>query len=245
MTPASTAPQCTHQPALGLVPWVWLFIYACARVALAFRFRIRVALAGPAPRGPVLLACKHVSAWDIPISAYVTSHFLGRKAYFQMGSFIGYPVFGRIVPVLKACGGFSVLRPKEVLRLRKREDHDRARLHELMDEVNGTAEATRQAVLAQGGVLVVFPEGTRDAEAVRPVRSMHEIGSALAVARGSDPAARPVILPATLSYGRKRLFRRRLDVDVGHPIELGDATAQEVATLIEGALRERWRAAPG
>jgi 1-acyl-sn-glycerol-3-phosphate acyltransferase len=234
----------TYPPALGLVPWVWWTIYCVACLfLLRIRFRIRVSGADRVPAAPVLLACKHVSAWDIPLGAYVSKEFLGRKAYFQMGSFIGYPVFGRIVPAMRACGGFSVMRPKEVLRLRKREDLDRAGIHALMDEVNGTAEATRRAVLAQGGVLVVFPEGTRDAEAVRPVRGAHEIESAIAVAASADGAARPVIVPATFNYGKKRFFRRPLDVDLLEPLPVAGATAAELAARVESALRERWRPA--
>jgi 1-acyl-sn-glycerol-3-phosphate acyltransferase len=236
-------PPPVHKPALKLAPWVWYPIYAISRALLAIRFRVRVSGAEKAPRAPVLLAGKHVSAWDIPLCAYLAAHYLGRKGYFQMGSFIGYPVFGRIVPAMEACGGFSVLRPKEVLRLRKTET--RERLHALMDEVNGVAEATRQAVLEQGGVLVVYPEGTRDAEAVRPVRSTHEIESALAVAaRATDESRRPVILPATFSYGRKRFFRRALDVAFGDPIALRGQSAAEIAPQVEAALRATWRPAP-
>jgi 1-acyl-sn-glycerol-3-phosphate acyltransferase len=230
-----------RRPALNIVPWVWHLVYAFSRLLLAVRFKMRVSGAERAPKGAVLLACKHVSAWDIPIGAYLSNEFLARKAYFQMGSFIGYPVFGRIVPVLRACGGFSVLRPKEVLRLRK--TVDRERIHALMDEVNGVAEATRQAVLERGGVLVVFPEGTRDAGEVRPVRSHHEIESALAVeARGQG--APPVIVPAAFNYGPKRFLRRPLDVEIGEPIPLDGATASEIAARVESTLRTMWRRAP-
>jgi 1-acyl-sn-glycerol-3-phosphate acyltransferase len=239
----SPSDQRTYEPALKLRSWVWYTIYAISRTLLAIRFRIRVTGGENTPRGPVLLACKHVSAWDIPVGAFLGSRFFDRKAYFQMGSFIGYPVFGRIVPAMQACGGFSVLRPKEVLRLRKSES--RERLHELMDEVNGVAEATRRAVLEQGGVLVVFPEGTRDATTVRPVRSTHEIESALDVAARSAPEMRPVIVPATLNYGRKRFFRRALDVQLGVPIPLEGATAAGLASRIEDALRATWRPASG
>ena len=230
-----------RRPALNIVPWVWHLVYAFSRLLLAVPFRMRVSGAERAPKGPVLLACKHVSAWDIPIGAYLSNEFFGRKAYFQMGSFIGYPVFGRIVPVLRACGGFSVLRPKEVLRLRK--TVDRERIHALMDEVNGVAEATRQAVLESGGVLVVFPEGTRDAGEVRPVRSHREIESALTVEARGHGDARPVIVPAAFNYGPKRFFRRRLDVEIGEPIPLDGATATEIAARVEATLRAMWRRA--
>jgi 1-acyl-sn-glycerol-3-phosphate acyltransferase len=233
-----------YAPALKLRWWVWYLVYAGARLSLALRFRIRVRAPDALPRAPVLLAIKHVSAWDIPIATYLARRVLhGRKPYFQMGSFIGYPVFGRLVPILQGCGGFSVLRPKEVLRLRKSPEHDRARIRALMDEVNGVAEATRRAVLAQGGVIVVFPEGTRDADAVRPVRSTHEIESALAVAAAMPASEGPVVVPATLSYGARRFFRRAVDVDVAPPLRIEGATASQIAARIEEVFRERWRPA--
>jgi 1-acyl-sn-glycerol-3-phosphate acyltransferase len=242
----SQAPSRTYEPALKLNWWVWHLVYAGARLSLAIRFRIRFKIPPDVPRGPVLLACKHVSAWDIPLATYLVRHALqGRKPYFQMGSFIGYPVFGRIVPAMQACGGFSVLRPKEVLRLRKDPGQDRARMRALMDEVNGVAEATRRAVLARGGVIVVFPEGTRDARAVQPVRSMHEIQSALAIAETAEPAKRPVILPAIFNYGKKRRFRRTVDVEIAAPIPLDGQDAPALAARIEQTFRERWRAPAG
>jgi 1-acyl-sn-glycerol-3-phosphate acyltransferase len=238
------APPRAYPPALKLTPWVWYFIYAWAKFLVWLRFRVRVTVPDGMPRGPVLLAVKHVSAWDIPVATVLVRRILHlRKPYFQMGSFIGYPVFGRIVPVLQACGGFSVLRPKEVLRLRKLAERDRPRIRALMDEVNGVAESTRQAVLAQGGVLVVFPEGTRDPHVVRQVRSAHEIESALAVAARADGDARPIVVPATFNYGARAGLRRRLDIDVAEPIGLEGLDAAAIAAKIEAIFRGRWRPA--
>src|SRR5204863_6961906 len=97
------------------------------------------------------------------------------------------------------------------------------------------------AVLAQGGVLVVFPEGTRDSGAVRPVRGTHEIESAIAVA---EDGFRPVIVPTAFNYGKNRFFRRRLDVAIGAPLAVAGSTAQLLASRTETALRDAWRPAP-
>jgi 1-acyl-sn-glycerol-3-phosphate acyltransferase len=223
--------------------WVWYPVYAGAVTSVTVKFRMRISGARDLPTAPVLLAVKHVSAWDIPVATMVVRRVLqGRKPYVQMGSFIGYPVFSRLVPAMQGCGGFSVLRPKEVLRLRKSPDHDRERIRALMDEVNGTAEATRRAVLASGGVLVLFPEGTRDASAVRPVRSTHEIESALAVAADAGTET-PVIVPATFSYG-PRALRRTLDVHIAQPIPLLGLGPDAIAARLEAVFREHWRPAP-
>ena len=97
------------------------------------------------------------------------------RPYFQMGSFIGYPVLGPLVPLLRRLGGFCVMRPKEVLRLKGRRGWDRDRARAMMRTVNEEAEKVRLSVLRSAGTLVVFPEGTRDDAHVRPMASDLEI----------------------------------------------------------------------
>lgn len=236
-TPAASGRPRSYPHAMRLKPWVWHTTFVIAQLILRVTHRIVVRGHDVPPGAPVIIAAKHASGWDVPLLSWIAKRYLGIKPYFQMGSFIGYPVLSRIMGGMRACGGFPVMRPKEVLRLRKRTDVDRARIHEMMDEVNGIAEATRRAVLETGQVLVFFPEGTRDNDSVRPVRGLHEIHSALSVARsGRAVWAWPVVL----SYGPKKVFRRLLLVDLLPAIPVGAGSAEELAAGIEAGFRSRW-----
>jgi hypothetical protein len=155
-----------------------------------------------------------------------------------MGSFTGYRLLGPLAPLLVRLGAFRVMRPKEVLRLRARPGWDRERARARMSEVNDLAEQSRREILRRGGMIVVFPEGTRDAGAVRPLRSEHEIASAVALrAEGIETT----LWPALLSYGPRRLFRRRLEIDLLEPFALGDRTARDVLELLGRLFHAGWK----
>ncbi|HYC77627.1 MAG TPA: 1-acyl-sn-glycerol-3-phosphate acyltransferase, partial [Planctomycetota bacterium] len=190
---------------MKILPWFWELVFHGALLLMRLRLKTEWRGLEKAPSGAVVLAAKHGSSWDIPLMSRLARRALGRRAYFQMGSFIGYPVLGPLVPLLRRCGGFCVMRPKEILRLRRR-GSSRDALHALMDRVNREATETRRAVLETGGVLVFFPEGSRDATQVLPLKADREITTAVDL-RFEGVAS--TLWPIVLSYGSKRRWRRR------------------------------------
>lgn len=216
---------------------VGAFIWMCfARL----RLRVRLTYHGvPGPDQAVLLAGKHASAHDIVLLGVLSFRRTGRRPFFQMGSFIGYRVLGRVKPIMRWVGGFEVMRPKEVRRLAKTPGWDRSAALEHMREVNDRAESVRRAVLTEGGVLAVFPEGTRDSERVRELSSELEVRSALAIAaEGRDV----VVWPVSVAMGRPRLLRRPMTVDFLEPFPLRSGTSPgEVLSRIDDSWRERWK----
>lgn len=215
-----------------LVGFVWMFV---ARM----KFRIRVRHHGcPDPDAAVILCGKHASAFDIVLLGVSSRQRTRRLPFFQMGSFIGYRVFGRIKPFLRALGGFEVMRPKEVRRLSKIAGWDRSKAVDHMRAVNEGAEEIRRKILGSAGILAFFPEGTRDDARILPLVSELEVTSALAAAAAGS---RVVVWPATVAMG-PRGFRRRIDVDFGEPFDLDpSAEPAEVLELVEKAWRRTWR----
>lgn len=220
-------------------PWFWHLVGALWILTARLRLRISLHRTGmPESGDAVLLAAKHASAFDIVLLGVLSHKRTRRKPFFQMGSFIGYRVFGRIKPCLRALGGFEVMRPKEVRRLSKMSGWDRASALGRMRQVNDDAESIRQAVLREGGILAVFPEGTRNAESILPLVSELEVKSALAVARGG---ARVVVWPATVALGGRRAFRRRCRVEFLEPFPLDPAAEPvEVLAQVDAAWRASW-----
>lgn len=237
---AAPPPTGRQREGMRVVPWFWETIFFIAMLLVRLRLRVETHGLATAPRGPVLIAAKHASSWDIPLLSRVARRALGRRAYFQMGSFVGYRLLGRIVPFMRRCGGFCVMRPKEILRLRKREGLSRDAIHARMEEVNRAAEATRRAVLEEGGVLVFFPEGSRDATQVLPLKATHELATAVEL-RFSGTAS--TIWPVVLSFGPKRgLLRRRVRIDCLEPIPVAGVSPEPLGAAIERRFRERWLA---
>ncbi len=109
---------------------------------------------------------------------------------------------------------------------------------------HGTDRAAIQAALGaleQGGVLGVFPEGTRSAE---DFVTMHN-GLAYFALRSGAPVV-PVACLGTgergTSFGAMPKFRARLDVVYGPPLELGRGTGRKAVTAASEQLRDALRA---
>lgn len=218
---------------------VWPRLWrVCRRLAVWYAvLRVRTTVRYPQgmPSGPVLVCAKHSSWIDVPLLADWVRKLRGDMPRFQMGSFVGYRVLRLLVPLLKRLGGFPVMRPKEVLRLRGR--WDRERVKEFMQQVNARAEESRREVLRSGGALVVFPEGTRDPDRVRPLRSDLELRTAAALRpEGIDVTVWPVVL----SYGSPRLGRRPVLVEFLDAFPVGDLGPGEVLDRLEACFRDRW-----
>ena len=221
--------------------WVWHLAVAGWMLTARIRLRVEVVVHGdPEPGDAVLLAGKHASAFDIVLLGKLSNERIRRIPFFQMGSFIGYRVFGRIKPILHMLGGFEVMRPKEVRRLSKMPGWDRTSALEHMRQVNEGAESIRRTVLRDTGALAVFPEGTRNDEEILPLVSQLEFLSALAVAR---EGVRVVVWPAVFSLGPRRVFRRRCRMDLLKPFALDPAASSEEALAqVEVAWRAAWQA---
>ena len=221
-----------------LSPFLWHFFVALWMLLERVALRITVRRQGPVPRGPVLVCAKHAHWMDITALGTRVKRLRGDIPTFQMGSFTGYRLLGPLAPLLVRLGAFRVMRPKEVLRLRHRKGWNRERARERMTGINALAEQSRREILRRGGMIVVFPEGTREIGAVRPLTSEHEIASAVALrAEGVET----MVWPAILSYGPRRLFRRRLEIDILAPFPLGDRGPREVLDVLSDLFHDEWK----
>ncbi|MAG56459.1 MAG: hypothetical protein CMJ83_09225 [Planctomycetes bacterium] len=219
-------------------PLFWRLTERAGRAVAMIRLRLQVRLEGAVPEGAVLLCSKHTSSLDISLLATNVRRLRGAPPYFQMGSFVGYPLLGVLRPVLRALGGFSVMRPKEVRQLSKRRGWDRESATQMMRDTNVAADRVRQDVLGSGGVLIVFPEGTRDDSELRPLKSEREVLSGIEAAR-DGVAVR--IWPVTIALGPPRWWRRPAVIRFHEPLEL-DPTASAIGVLeqIEARLEAGW-----
>ena len=119
----------------GRVANVW---YLCVKNALwvicKVLFRLRIEGRGHEPaRGPFIVAANHASAIDPPIVGMALKH---KAAYMAKHELLQAPVLG---PLLHSIGVFPV----------RRGEPDRKAIRRSLE------------VLESGGVLVMFPEGTR------------------------------------------------------------------------------------
>lgn len=220
------------------IPVLWdVFGFLSRDVWCRFRYRTYIERHGDIPRGPVLVCAKHCKGADIPIIGVVSRRARGVIPFFQMGSFIGYRVFGALRPIFQRLGAFPVVRPKEALRLRKRKGWSKERAIAMMHEVNAAAEDVRRTVLRKGGTLIVFPEGTRDATQVLPLKSDLEVRSALALrAEGVTTQVWPVVV----SYGPPRWWRRQVLLEFRPAFTLSSDDPAPVLDRLAQIFVEHW-----
>ena len=217
-------------------PLYWLVYIVSARIGVSARFALTVRAHPEARRRPLIVAAKHTSYWDVPILSRAVRTRLRQKPYFEMGSFHGYPVIGRLRWALRACGGFEVMRGKDLMRLKASTGKSRAELRKIMEGVNDKAAGHRRVLLERGGTLCFFPEGTRNPEGVRPLKARLEIDEAVAYCTEHDIDA--WLVPAGIRRwpleGRFIPFfrRARLVVDLGAPIALRGASVEDVLETI-------------
>lgn len=174
------------------------------RVAFSTIWRMRVYGGENMPKtGPVIVACNHVSFFDPPVLGSASPR---RIQYMAKEQLFRIPVLG---PAIRAVGAYPVDR-----------------------EGSATAAVKRSVeVLRQGGVIGIFPEGTRNLSGGAEVRG----GVSLLASLGKAP-----VVPARLvgTSGAKRLERFR--VYFGKPMSLPQerkATREEMANFTEEVMR--------
>lgn len=225
-------------PRISALFWEALWVPCCLLIH-PLRLALVRRVEGEIPRGPVLLAAKHASSFDITVLAAFGQRLQRRRPYFQMGSFVGYRILGAITPLLRRLGGFAVMRPKDVRRLVQRSGLEKREALEVMKRTNEEAEATRRTLLRDSETLVVFPEGTRAADHVAPLKATLEIDSALALVR--EEGLTVDVWPVVISMGRKRWFRRPMRVDYRPAFRLeAGQDAEAVLQRIAREFDEHW-----
>jgi 1-acyl-sn-glycerol-3-phosphate acyltransferase len=211
-------------------------------IAATLRFRLRIEGGGRELSGPALVLGKHASYWDIPMVARgMRTCLRGVYPWYEMASFHGYPLLGRLIWFMRLNGGFPVMRPKDLIRLKRGGITDKAELRAVMKGVNDEAAATRRRVFEKGDAVCYFPEGTRDPDRVLPLRSFHEIEEALAFAAETG---RPVVLlPVLPCYGtkpRSPLGRRKVIVKVLDPLETEERSAASILADAQSRFDAAW-----
>lgn len=219
-------------------PLYWFVHAFVVAMLLRLRYVVRVTCHASELKRPAILAAKHLSYWDVPLLSRVVLEHWRLIPFFEMGTFEGYPFLGRIRPILRAVGGFEVMRGKDLLRLKARAKGDRQALKERMRRVNAAASTARREILSNGGVYCFFPEGARDPAALRPLRSKTEIQEGIQLANDEDRDlwVHPVSLRrSTEPVG---LLRRRIYfVEIFEAIPLRGAETANVLAAIGEALR--------
>ncbi|RKT53539.1 lysophospholipid acyltransferase family protein [Saccharothrix australiensis] len=186
----------------GALPWLLDFGRWFARVPFAWAFRVRVAgRSNLPPTGPVVVVANHSSMVDGPVLFGV----LPRRVVFliKQEMFRGPAGWG-----LRRIGQLAV----------RRGVPDRAPL------------VAAQKVLRAGGVVGVFPEGTRGAGDVAQAQQ-----GAAWLARSTGAVVVPVACRGTRRpAGARRRFRPVVDVLVGEPFEVpGDKGRQALEKATE------------
>lgn len=188
-------------------PWLTDFGRWIARGPFAAAFRVRVSGRDRFPkRGPVVLVANHSSMVDGPILFGVVP----RRVVFliKQEMFRGVAGWG-----LRRIGQLAV----------RRGEPDRAPL------------LAAQKVLREGGVVGVFPEGTRGAGDVAQAQQ-----GAAWLARTTGAVVVPVATRGTLRPpGTGRRFRPVVDVLVGEPFELPSDKGRQALEKATEQVRDR------
>ncbi len=226
-------------------PPVWylttLILHLIVHPAL---FRIRVKGHRQA-RGPAVIVGKHSSYWDVPITGIRGWMMYRSIPRFEMGSFVGYALLGKLEWLFRLLGGFPVMRAKDILRLKHITGGSRAEVSEVMKSVNNEAKRMRREVFESEGVFCFFPEGARNKAAVGRMRSRHEIDEAIEFAR-EHPTFH--VQPIICEFGPSPRFRipflirRTVQVVILDPIPLTNTTTQEVLEAVDAGIRANWSA---
>jgi glycerol-3-phosphate O-acyltransferase/dihydroxyacetone phosphate acyltransferase len=156
-----------------------------------------------AMEGPLMFVGNHPNGLVDPGLIFI----LARRdiTFLAKAPLFGIPLIGQM---LKLMGALPVYR--------KQDDPSQ------MNKNAGTLEAAAGA-LANGRCITIFPEGKSHSE---PQLQELKTGAARIALMASERGANVRIVPIGLTYSEKNLFKSRVHVDVGAPIEAsGDAVA--------------------
>src|SRR5947209_7787127 len=100
---------------------------------------------------------------------------------------------------------------------------------------NDAAFRTCRAVLGDGGVIAIFPEGiSHDGASVQPLKT----GAArIALGAVAEGATGLVVLPVGIVYDAKARFRSRALIRIGEPFPVEDVEVRELTDIIDARLR--------
>ncbi len=187
----------------GALPWLFDFGRWIGRVPYAWQFRLRVHGRDRVPlSGGVVVVANHSSMADGPILFGV----LPRRVTFLIKQEMFKGVAG---PLLKMIGQIPVRR----------------------GEADRTALTSALSVLKAGGVVGIFPEGTRGEGDVTSAQN-----GAAWLAKMSDAVVLPVACRGT--YQAKG-FRPPVDVLIGEPFHLPDGKGRAALGVATEQVRDR------
>lgn len=158
--------------------------------------------------GPTIIACNHPNSIVDPLLLGTVTQ--RQIAYCARDGLFRVPLFGR------------VLRSVGAIPIRRRSDHGGASTD------NSDAFAACGEVLAQGGVLAIFPEGkTHGHLRIEPLKT-GTARIAVAAETGATPRRRlgVRIVPVGITYLVRHAFRSDIHVAFGPPIEVAEAVAE-------------------
>ncbi|MEZ6196884.1 MAG: hypothetical protein R3F20_14340 [Planctomycetota bacterium] len=225
----------------------WFLWHLAHLVLLSFcvaMLKLRYDVRSRELEGPVVWVAKHCAWWETPLVGHLSWRLVRERPSFEMSSFHGYAFLGRVRGLLRALGGFEVMRPKDLLRLKHAGAGKREELGALMEKVNAEAGERRRGILRAGGAYAFYPEGTRDAAVLRPFKSEHEIREAIALA--TEEGIPVSVVPVAPCYGARPrpwipfLRRRPVTLVVLEPVPLVGRGAEEVLADIRRALEAVW-----